>query len=73
MDIEVREINAPNREEFEAEILQGGQPVVMRGLVAHWPGLGQSALALFNAKCCARSSLGDPASGRGLYSIDSAR
>jgi len=34
MDIEVREINAPNREEFEA---------------------------------------GDPASGRGLYSIDSAR
>jgi len=49
MDIEVREINAPNREEFEAEILQGGQPVVMRGLVAHWPGLGQSAQALFKA------------------------
>lgn len=43
----VREISAPNRSIFEETILPGGEPVVMRGLVSHWPGIGQPVEALF--------------------------
>lgn len=47
MDKTVREIDAPSRAQFETEVLYGGEPVVMRGLVADWSGVGQSVDALF--------------------------
>ena len=53
MDRVVREINAPSREDFEADILHGGEPVVMRGLVTNRPGIGRSTEALFQTlKSC---------------------
>lgn len=53
MDRVVREINAPSREDFEADILHGGEPVVMQGLVTHWPGIRRSTEALFQTlKSC---------------------
>jgi len=45
----VKEIAAPDRAAFEANVLGDGEPVVMRGLVSDWPGVGQSASDLFDA------------------------
>ncbi len=49
MSSKLRDIDAVTRNQFESDILTGGEPVVLRGLVSDWPGIGSDASTLFAA------------------------
>ena len=73
----LRELTSVSREAFETDILPSGAPVVLRGLVADWPGVGDPAPALFAALKAYDSGqpqntlIGQPgAGGRFHYSKD---